>query len=405
MAENHELWPGARLLGVAEAAARYSEHLAAAEAATAGSGVKPGVVWNPRWWPVLTDTEQAGTIWFTTATAAARGQPAAALWMKDREDDPVLAHDGLAALMNTVAEGLETGALGLKGQAVVEVDANAAAALFRRNNPQAAGAAEGVRDAAQVRAKLLQTLSEGSPRAQGEAATLLMKRREREAVPDLLVLLDSANAVVRRLAARVLEAVPSRQAVPALLACLDDEDVSVRGYAAMALAAVGDGRAIAPLMRAITQSLPMEAAPFMRALGSMNAVEAIDLLAGFVAPSQPLPVRLSAAGSLAAMNHERLPSVLTPLLRDPSVQLRAIAVSGLGRPDYSDVVDALSAALEDEHLQVRIVAAGALGATGQAGAVAPLQRALAQLGAQPVGEKKSFQAALQQALRALDAAA
>jgi len=404
----HELSPGARLLGSAEAAAAYRDCMAVATAATAGSGVKPERVWNPRWWPLLSASDGSGSFWFTTPLA--RGQTSAPLWLKDREDEPVLAHDSLSALVNTVAEGLQNGALALRAPAVVEADREAAAVLFRRLNPQAAGAGDTARDAAQVRRGLVDQLAHGAPRQQGEAATLLMKRREREAVPELTALLTAPDPVVRRLAARVLEAVPDRRALPALLACLADADVTVRGHAAMALAAVGDGSAVAPLMQAVAQSPPLEAAALMRALAALNAVEAIDLLVGYLAPQRPLPVRLSAAGALASMQHPRLPALLAPLLHDASPQLRAIAVSGLGRPGYAGVVEALALALGDAQLSVRIVAAGALAATGAPAAVPALQGALQRLANQPAStpqataENKSFLAALQQALRTLAAA-
>lgn len=405
LADGRELWPGASLFGVAEAAARYRDELAAAAAAVAGTKVKPDSIWHPRWLPVLAATASSAVCWFTTAPA--RGQASAPLWLKDREDDPVLAHDSLASLIDTLAAGLGSGALALRGQAVVEADPHAAAALFRQHNPQAAGAADAACDAARVLRGLLDTLARGNPRAQGEAAALLMKRREREAVPELLGLLESADVTVRRLAARVLEAVADRRALPALVTCLADSDLTVRGHAAMALAAVGERSAIAPLMQAVASSPPLQAAAFMRALAAFNAVEAINLLAGFVSPAQPMPVRLSAAGALASMQHPRLPALLVPLLQDATPQLRAIAASGLGRPSYPGVADALAGALDDEQLSVRIVAAGALGALADAAAAASLQRALQRLDGtvaatpQAAAEIKSFRAALQQALRAL----
>ncbi len=408
LAEGCELGPGARLLGSAEAALRYHDELAAAASAVAGTGVKPEAVWNPRWWPLLAGSTVDSVCWFTTAPA--RGQTSAPLWCKDREDEQVMAYDSLTALVNTVADGLQTGALALRGTAVVELDPEAAAAHFRRHNPQAAGAADGARDAAQVRAALLQTLAQGDGRAQGQAAALLMKRREREAVPQLLALLEAPNAVVRQLVARVLEATPDRRALPALLVRLADADLGARGHAAMALAAIGDRSAVAPLMQAMATSAPLEAAPFMRALAALNAVEAIEPLARWAAPTQAMPVRLSAAGALASLHHASLPAMLTPLLQDVSPQVRAIAASGLGRPGYAGALQALASALEDTHAQVRIVAAGALGALGDAAALPILLRALqrcrpeAASTPQAAAEIKSVQSALQQALRALAAA-
>jgi HEAT repeat protein len=409
LADNHELCPGVLLLGAAEAAARYREELAVAQAAVAGTGVKPEKIWDPRWWPLLAASAGPQIVWFTTAPA--RGQATAPVWLKDREDDAALAHDSLAALINTVAEGLETGALALHGNAVVERDADAAAALFRRHSPQAAGAAAGALQAAQLRHGLLQKLAQGDPRAQGEAAALLMKRRDREAVPGLMALLAARDGVVRRLAARVLETVPDRRALPALLSALADPDLAVRGHAAMALAAIGERTAIAPLMQAVAAAPPLEAVAFMRALAVLNAVEAIELLARYLAPALLVPVRLSAASALATMHDPRLPKVLAPLLQDPLPQLRATAASGLGRPDYGGVTDALASALNDPELTVRIVAAGALGARGDAAAVPALQRALAELDGpttptpRAAAEARSFKGALQQALRTLSASA
>lgn len=403
--DERALIPGGRWPGLDAAMQAHAQQVALARGVTETSGGDPADVWLPTWLPLLAAEPALGEGAWWVLVPPGRGQSTASVWFKDPQDAPVLAFDSLLTLFATAAECLERGAWALRGDAVVVVDDSAAAEAFRTHNPRAAGAAAAGEEAAAVVARLLDALARGGPRERGEAAALLIKRRDRQALPGLVALVATADAGVRVFAARALEALRDRRAVPALLPCLEHPDLQVRNHAALALAAIGDRSAVPGLMAALRRSRPMELAGLARALATFNEAQALEVLAPLLQPGQPAPVRYGVLGAIGAMTVPELPGLLLPLLVDADPQVRAAAVSGLGKPGCTDAVAPLLACLNDTAWPVRLVAASALASVGDAGAIPGLQQALERAApgtdAAAPGMHRAFCSALESAIATL----
>ena len=168
----------------------------------------------------------------------------------------------------------------------------------------------------------------------------ILRRSGAAALPQLVELLGSPEASIRREAVSVLiDLAPDTEtAQPALVRALNDEDVQVARDAARALGALG------------TRAGPSVPA-LVKALSHWDSV-----------------VRTYVAEALASIGPAATPATpdLTKALRDmdPRVRLAAgEALAAIG-PKAGRAVPELIEALKDEFLYVRICAAGALGSIG-----------------------------------------
>ena len=262
------------------------------------------------------------------------------------------------------------------------------------------------------------------------------ERQLRSASGDLQVLLQDAEARVRRRAALAVGRVRSPEGVPALTALLaGDRDPEVRQMAAFALGLIGDPTGADALMQSLADASPVvqgRAAEALGLIGHKAAATAIGALmtahigAGALERISPddmtypmgppveavrlgayALVRLGAFDTLAAslldgsgaplsrwwpvayafqrIADPKAAPVLLALLGGEGQLTRAFAARGLGVLKQARAVPALSAvaASADEPRAVRIQAARALGVIGDVQAVAVLRRLITTPGIEP----------------------
>jgi bilin biosynthesis protein len=194
------------------------------------------------------------------------------------------------------------------------------------------------------------------------------------------VLLNHADVVVRRAAAKTLTIIADPVAVPPLLqAFLNDEDTVVKGSAAGALARTGEAAAPALLdvlaSPAYAEDIKGHAAWALAFMGS----EATDYLYKAV-NSESLDVRCAVIGAIAHVAQEQADqkscNILITALTDPEAIIRTEAASAVGQIHYPPAVPHLILALQDPDLEVRKAAISSLGKLGDRTALAPLQSAL-----------------------------
>jgi len=168
----------------------------------------------------------------------------------------------------------------------------------------------------------------------------IIRRSGAAALPQLIELLKSPDASIRREAVSVMiDLAPDTEAVqPALVRALNDEDVQVARDAARALGALGEraGPSVPALVKALSH---------WDSVARTYVAEALASIGPAAAPATP---------DLTRALHDL----------DPRVRWAAgEALAAIG-PKAAPAVPALIEALKDEFLYVRICAAGALGSIG-----------------------------------------
>ena len=176
---------------------------------------------------------------------------------------------------------------------------------------------------------------------------------------------------LRRNAAKALGKLGDTRVVPALIECLDCEDYYVRESAAQALEMLGDRQAIPPLLELIKDaikegellSLAIEKIPgkphliqpyesIIEALGTLEASEAIPLIAPFLSHSFP-KVQYAAARAMYQLTQDsQYGEVLVEALNGDLLQLRRSALMDLGAVGYVKAGGAIAETLAENSLKL-----------------------------------------------------
>lgn len=232
-----------------------------------------------------------------------------------------------------------------------------------------------------------------------EAIERLGVSRERNAVPTLVKLIEtSAEPLkVREAAAVALGEIGDPEALPDLVALLDSAEAELRHAALAALAKLGDRRAVRPLVHyglnhphskflaydavmklneeavldlldALNSSDPGLVLESVVLLGRLKSAKAVPVLIQVIETRSAL-FRSHAAESLGQIADRRAVGALVPLLKDADPGVRVNAAAALVRIPDKQCVDPLRNALNDEDEDVRIHALQALAEIGDTRAV------------------------------------
>jgi bilin biosynthesis protein len=203
------------------------------------------------------------------------------------------------------------------------------------------------------------------------------------ATPFLVAALaTSADAVLRRAAAKTLTLIADPSAVQALLtAFLHDEDTVVRSSSAGALARTGEA-AVPALLEILastehSEDIKGHAAWALAFIGS----EATEYLYAAL-KSDSLDVRCAVIGAIAHVaqeqSDEKSCNILISALTDPEPLIRTEAASALGNVNYPAAIPHLVLATKDADVEVRKAAVSGLGKAGDRSVVSALQVAMEQ---------------------------
>ena len=174
------------------------------------------------------------------------------------------------------------------------------------------------------------------------------------AVPDLAVLMNSAETEVRRAGATALAAIDCAEARQALMQALSDEDGHVRTTVVASLGRTGEKDAFNAILDLLASERHADVIrESVRALVSIDEAAFIDSLTIFDGPIR------EAAGRWLTDTE-----ALLMLSRDEDPRVRASAVDGLGRTRLESVAGRLVEALGDPDPDVRRAAVGAMGEIG-----------------------------------------
>lgn len=169
---------------------------------------------------------------------------------------------------------------------------------------------------------------------------------------------------LRRNAARALGKLADRRAVSGLMVCLDCDDFYVREAAAQALGLLGDRTCIPALIRLLDGGVaaaqlvpgrPHLAQPYeavIEALGTLTAIEAIDLIHPFV--EHPV-ARVQYAATRAMYQLTQNPAYgerLVYALQGSDIQLRRTALSDLGAIGYTPAAEAIASSAAENSFKL-----------------------------------------------------
>lgn len=169
---------------------------------------------------------------------------------------------------------------------------------------------------------------------------------------------------LRRNAAKALGKLGDLRVVPELIKCLDCADYYVRESAAEALEMLGDKSAIEPLRQLLAGGVtaatqvpgkphlvqPYEAA--IEALGTLGAVEAMQVIEEFIAHSVP-KVKYAAARAMYQLTQKSVyGEILVEALAGDELQLRRSALMDLGAIGYVGGSEAIAATLAENSLKL-----------------------------------------------------
>jgi HEAT repeat protein len=171
----------------------------------------------------------------------------------------------------------------------------------------------------------------------------------------------SAAPESRADAALILGRLADRQAIDSLAWLLDDERLQLRDAASKALGQMGEP-AVEHLLAAARSPLPPTRQAAMQALGSVGTPAAIETLIQSVAD----PVAAVRSAAVRALGETRSGKAVAPLMslvQDEESTLRGQAAASLARLGNL-ALDTLVAALRDSRPSVRVLAAQALGESG-----------------------------------------
>lgn len=214
---------------------------------------------------------------------------------------------------------------------------------------------------------------EDAPDVQGTKDSLAGTITDPKAVALLQTSMDTDNACVRRVAAKLLG--NSRVSAAVLGRLLDDAQPRMRESAAYA-AGVGEHRATrAGLERRLEDGEAAVAAMAAWALGEIQDPASAPALQKAVHSTSPR-VRLASTWALGQFEDASFAKDVLPLLRDTDPGMRAIAAEALGRMKSPRVGQALIGSLTDRSAQVRRTAANALGNMEERSAAVQLESLL-----------------------------
>jgi HEAT repeat protein len=216
-------------------------------------------------------------------------------------------------------------------------------------------------------------------------------------VPRLLEEVDSPSSQVRYIVVQLLGRLRDQRAVPFLVAALGDRSAAVAGKAAWSLAELRVPEALPALLEMAGHGTTERRRHALRALGFCHSYDWEPVLSAaafekvFAAMGDTAPqVRIAALEGIRQFGYRRAAAEVVRMSRDPSPEVRYVAVQALGQiaagvapraealapKRRGEVIAALVAALdEDQYQSIRTESIRALASSGDSGVVAHLERA------------------------------
>ena len=169
---------------------------------------------------------------------------------------------------------------------------------------------------------------------------------------------------LRRNAAKALGKLGNRQVVPDLIRCFDCTDYYVRESAAQALESLGDRSCISVLLKllegGVTAAIFVTGKPHLRqpyeaiieALGTLKAVEAIDIIEPFLEHSVQ-KVQYAAARAMYQLTENSIYAErLITALQGKDLQLRRSALMDLGAIGYVPAAEAIAKTFAENSIKL-----------------------------------------------------
>ena len=191
-------------------------------------------------------------------------------------------------------------------------------------------------------------------------AESLGKTGHPHAIACLLSQLQSADAILRGLAAIGLEAVQSAESVHALVAALDDKVNTVRNLAERSLLQMGPAvreHGVELLLAKLSHPVPLTRSPAARLVGLTGDSRALEPLLGLLQRDRQWLVRMWAAKGLGDLGRQEAFAVLAQAVaHDDKNRVRAAAAEAVGKLRHPESAGVLARAMKDEDGGVQKIA-------------------------------------------------
>ena len=205
-----------------------------------------------------------------------------------------------------------------------------------------------------------------SANVRAAAAIALARLRLQGAASEIRALLAENDVTVLLSAIDALHRLHDRDSVAAISGLLTHRDVRVRRLALRALRNIGDPSSAESVRRVMT----LDPEPIVRASAVLTYADVLGRRAipalSRLRNDPEVIVRLEAAGALAGMGRPACNS-LAGFVRDNDIEVRALAVSGIGQTRDASQIPVLASAAQSRelrNLRVRVEVAKALGSIG-----------------------------------------
>lgn len=207
--------------------------------------------------------------------------------------------------------------------------------------------------------RILKLLEDPYEDVQEAAVDALFNLRQTLRADELVSMLKSDNAVLRKNITRLLGKLKAGGAVDELGFALKDDNIKVRKAAVEALASIGTEEAVRYLMRALTDENPDIRISAVLSLGVTGGEGVRDSLI-LLASDPDNAVRVAAARALGMMKDEGVVETLVGLLNDKSGFVVTTAIEALGSAGGDQARDAIIRKLKAADAEIKRTAIIAL---------------------------------------------
>jgi HEAT repeat protein len=219
-----------------------------------------------------------------------------------------------------------------------------------------------VRYGARVTALLLEQLNAEDVQTRQAAVIALGRLGDRQAVPALIQVLQTDQALLVETAGALAKLGDDRAFEP-LLGLLGHEDASVRLAVISAINSLGHPGLAGRLVTLLNDASPRVRESAVKIAGYFGFTECVDGLLERCRDADE-QVRQAAVGHLPYLEDERVPSVLIEALQSGTPKVRAAAAQAFGQLESAQALPSLLAALRDADAWVRYFAARSIGGHG-----------------------------------------
>lgn len=200
--------------------------------------------------------------------------------------------------------------------------------------------------------KLRQQLNDTNPEVRNAAVWAMWELGAKEAIPDIIKLLQDNDPVIRQSATIVLSNFVAKEAIPDITKLLQDNEFRVRLEAVSALGNIRAKESIPEMTKLLQDDNPLVRYDAVWALSKLYAKEAIPGITRLLKDTD-IKIRYAAVYALGNLNAKEAIPEIAKLLQDTDAGVRRGAVCALGTLDAKELTPEVIKLLHDDYDKIR----------------------------------------------------